>query len=302
MMGSVQSYCLIYILLMGFFCFVSTTSSVQLKDEEEDIDWISIADKIPFVKTDEAKTKRVNLFNRFDTNKNKLLSLSEIQKGVRNVLGLEQVAAAKAALMRAYTLSKGLSKKENYMDFYIEFREFRFFLETLYNSYKYDVTFKRIDADRDGRISLIEFRNATEIMEKQVGKINNPGMTFRLIDINGGGSILYKEFCRFMANMKKMSSKMDAINSREIISKVPRTWTKDSKAERKALFKKFDGDTGNKMLSLGEVERGVKDGLKLDQIYNAKPAIKRAFDLAKVKSNKGNDLDNYIESKSLDSI
>ena len=55
---------------------------------------------------------------------------------------------------------------------------------------------------------------------------------------------------------------------------------------------------GNGFLSLAEVDKGVRDALKSDTLFDAKPAIMRAFQYAKdfspSKSSHGSD---YIEKK-----
>ena len=43
----------------------------------------------------------------------------------------------------------------------------------------------------------------------------------------------------------------------------------------------MDGPNGNGLLSLAEVDRGVVDVLDLEEVWEAKPAIIRAFNYAK---------------------
>ena len=52
----------------------------------------------------------------------------------------------------------------------------------------------RVDENSDDRISLIEFKNAQEKIEVWVGAID-PEQEFKAIDKNGGGIILFSEFC-----------------------------------------------------------------------------------------------------------
>lgn len=77
-----------------------------------------------------------------------------------------------------------------------------------------------------------------------------------------------------------MASNIDwnAINA-----KLPYERTEDAKAQRKALFSSFDPN-GNGYLSLAEVDKGVRDVLQSDDLFDCKPAINRAFHFAKNKS------------------
>ena len=51
-----------------------------------DIDWVAISGKLPSKKTEEEKARRKQMFNEFDPNGNGILSLAEVDKGVRDVL------------------------------------------------------------------------------------------------------------------------------------------------------------------------------------------------------------------------
>ena len=56
--------------------------------------------------------------------------------------------------------------------------------------------------------------------------------------------------------------------------------TSEDKERRKAMFRQFDPN-GNGYLSLAEIEKGVRDVLAIDEMFDAKPAIIRAFNSAK---------------------
>merc|ERR1712218_714423 len=62
------------------------------------------------------------------------------------------------------------------------------------------------------------------------------------------------------------------------------------------MFREFDPN-GNGILSLAEVDKAVRDVLELDEIFDAKPAIMRAFQAAKAstESKRGAQGDSYIE-------
>jgi len=67
------------------------------------IDWQKINAKLPVKKTPEEKELRKTLFRAFDPNGNGLLSLSECQKGVRDVLQLGAMFNAIPAIMPNFT-------------------------------------------------------------------------------------------------------------------------------------------------------------------------------------------------------
>ena len=66
------------------------------------------------------------MWSLIDVNGNGLLSLAEVDKGMRDILQLDEIFLSKPVMMRAYMAAKGLVRgKHHYSDDYIEFREFR---------------------------------------------------------------------------------------------------------------------------------------------------------------------------------
>merc|ERR1711963_24980 len=57
----------------------------------------------------------------------------------------------------------------------------------------------------------------------------------------------------------------------------------EQKAKRKELFTQFDPN-GNGYLSLAEVDKGMRDVLQSDELFDCKQAVNRAFHFAKNKS------------------
>jgi Ca2+-binding EF-hand superfamily protein len=77
--------------------------------------------------------------------------------------------------MRAFQFAKdALPGNTKYGADYIEKKEFRIFLVALRQRFEYFQAFKRIDASGDGKIDLNEFMKARNIIEKWVGKIDDP--------------------------------------------------------------------------------------------------------------------------------
>ena len=74
---------------------------------------------------------------------------------------------------------------------------------------------------------------------------------------------------------------MESINWAEICAKLPTNKTDPvQKAARRKLWRAVDNN-GNGYASLAEIDKGARDALKLNNIFDAKPAIMRAFHAAK---------------------
>ncbi len=82
--------------------------------------------------------------------------------------------------------------------------------------------------------------------------------------------------------MEKLEIDWEKINS-----ELPTQKTKEALELRKKLFNGFDPN-GNGYLSLAEVDKGIRDVLKLPELFGMKRVIMRAFQAAK----------NYMPSKS----
>lgn len=75
--------------------------------------------------------------------------------------------------------------------------EFRIFLVYLRQYFEYWVMFERMDNSGDKQISFEEFEKAIPLMEKWGVKIDDPQQEFKRIDVNGGGSLTFDEFCSY---------------------------------------------------------------------------------------------------------
>ena len=163
-----------------------------------DINWTEINSKLPTGKDDGSKGRRKKMFRDFDPNGNGVLSLAEVDKGIRDVLKIDQIFDAKSAIMRAFQIAKNSqkSKRGQVGDDYIELREFKFFLLSLRQYFEYWEAFRRADENFDKRISLNEFVSQKDTIEKWVGPINAEE-EFKKIDTNNGGFVLFDEFCKW---------------------------------------------------------------------------------------------------------
>lgn len=168
--------------------------------EQQTIDWAAISSKLPYEKTAPAKAQRDDLWKGIDVNANGYLSLAEVDKGVRDVLGLgDSVFDAKPAVMRAFQAAKNAAKtKSPRGDDYIERPEFRLLLLYLREYFELYQAFARIDAGDDNRVDFGEFVRARPLVEKWVGgPVEDYEAEFARVDKNGGGQILFSEFAEW---------------------------------------------------------------------------------------------------------
>ena len=136
------------------------------------------------------------MWNYMDVNGNGLLSLAEVDKGMRDVIQLPALFKLKPVLMRAFTAAKTYKKsKTKHDNDYITRGEFRILLKYLRQYYEYWVGFDRVDGDDDRRVSKEEFVRAIPLMEQWGLDVSNPDFAFRQADKDGHGMILFIEFC-----------------------------------------------------------------------------------------------------------
>lgn len=159
------------------------------------VDWDVIRKKLPVKRTGVDVERRKKMFTEFDPNGNGYLSLAELDKGIRDVLQLDNVFRCKPAIMRAYQAAKAKGpQRSKYSDDYVERNEFRIFLVYLRQYFEYWQMFERIDTNHDRKVTLSEFKLALPKLEKWGVKISDAEKTFKEIDSNGGGVILFDEF------------------------------------------------------------------------------------------------------------
>ena len=167
-------------------------------DKYANFDWNKLISKLQVAKNAEERKKRREMFSAIDMNGNGYVSLAEIDRGIQDVLNLPEVFNCKKPIMRAFQAAKTKYKaKSKYSDDYIEWMEFRIFLVYLRQYFEYWVMFERVDASGDHKISLDEFKKAIPTMKKWGVVITDPVKEFKKIDKNGGGSIMFDEFCTY---------------------------------------------------------------------------------------------------------
>ncbi len=129
-------------------------------------------------------------------NGNGILSLAEVDKAMRDVVRLPTLFALKPVLMRAFQAAKVKVKStKSYGDDYVSKAEFRWLLKFLRQYYELWVAFDRIDTDDDRRVSHSEFLVAVPLLQKWGIDVSNPEKLWREADRDGGGQVLFIEFC-----------------------------------------------------------------------------------------------------------
>ena len=169
-----------------------------MQSDYKNFDWNGLLNKLPIKKTAEEREKRKQMWKIIDNNGNGYVSLAEFDKGVRDVLNLPDIFKLKKVLMRAFQAAKNKYKsKSTHGDDYVEWMEFRIILVYLRQYFEYYVMFCRVDTSDNFKVDINEFKQAIPTLEKWGIKVTDPVAEFKKIDKNGGGSIMFDEFCEY---------------------------------------------------------------------------------------------------------
>eukprot|EP00668_Euglena_longa_P041340 GGOE01054409.1.p1 GENE.GGOE01054409.1~~GGOE01054409.1.p1 ORF type:complete len:179 (-),score=59.53 GGOE01054409.1:311-847(-) len=163
------------------------------------IDWPSISHKLPAGKSPAEKAERDKLFRQADPNGNGYLSLAEVDRALRDVLRVDAVFDCKPAIMRAFQAAKKCDTKDKSKPGgdYVTRSEFRVLLSYLRKYFELYVMFDRLDTSDDRRISLQEFSKGVDLLRRWGVTVTDPAAEFHRVDRNGGGFILFDEFCNW---------------------------------------------------------------------------------------------------------
>jgi len=165
---------------------------------QDKVDYSKLREILCVEKTPEGIEKRKKMFSGFDPNGNGLLSLAEVDKGIRDVLKLDNVFALKQVIMRAFQAAKdSMPNKGKHSGDYIEKNEFRVFLVYLRQYFEYYEMFDIVNVDGDKTIDYNEFVAALPRIEKWGVKVEDPKKTFAEIDVDKGGNLRFDEFCNW---------------------------------------------------------------------------------------------------------
>ena len=158
--------------------------------------WAQLKEKLPYEKTEEEKQKRISQWKSIDVNGNGYLSLAEIDKGLRDVVDLPVLFDIKPVLMRAFQAAKSVAPSASKSDDdYIQKKEYRLLLLYLRQYYEYWLAFEKLDSDGDRRIGFEEFEKGKDALAKWNIDMSDPEAQWKECDKDGGGKILFSEFC-----------------------------------------------------------------------------------------------------------
>merc|ERR1712087_25322 len=143
-----------------------------------------------------------NRWDHLDFNGNDIVSLAEIDKWVVESYPLLN---HKPALMRAYKKTI----REGNGDDWVQKKEFKALLGSLFYFNKIFWIFNETDGD-DRRMTMPEFRKCLSLFNVQMSA-QDAQSEFRKIDKNGGGIILFDEFCQWMTMQSCPQAFRDAI-------------------------------------------------------------------------------------------
>ena len=124
-----------------------------------EVNWQKLAGKLPTGKDEKAKAARTGLFTIMDPNGNGYLSLAEIDRGLRQVMGEKDaggytdVDSLSPAIARAFHAAKNaVESKASLGEDFVERKEFRLLLVYLKRYFELFGMFLDIDTSDDRRM------------------------------------------------------------------------------------------------------------------------------------------------------
>lgn len=176
--------------------------------------------------------KRLDQFwDILDVNGNNLVSLAEIDK---LVVYTYPILNNKKALMRAY--KQTCLKDGGDGDAWVEPKELPQLLQNLIYFNKLYAAFISIDQDFDRRLDIDEFKKGAKKLKMKLSK-SQLKKEFNAMDANGGGVVLFDEFCVWYT--KKVTPE------REIADCTSQFIEKRKKKKKRSKKYTFSGPTSN---------------------------------------------------------
>ena len=107
-----------------------------------------------------------------------------------------RLSVPQPVLMRAFNIAKTMIQHRNHtLDDFITKDEFRYLLKYLIQYYELWVGFDQINTSHDHKVSYNEFLKSKPIFESWGIDMSNPEAQWKKADTDGGGKILFMEFC-----------------------------------------------------------------------------------------------------------
>lgn len=265
------------------------------------------------------------LWKRLDYNGNGIVSLAEVDKMVVELCSGGQWPAylnSKPALMRAF---KKATLKDGNGDDWVQRGEFRVLLLNIFWFAKLFQIFKEVDTGSDRRVDFNEFKAGLSKLGMGFMSAEDEKAEFDKIDRNGGGQVLFVEFCAWVRDKldpdsnnetdedlvsgehagRNIRAKFgDKATAELVVSKKTFKSFDDVEAKIKAIMKDHKGLTrlwhcvdynGNNIVSLAEIDKMVVENYPS---LNHKPALMRAYKKT-IKEGNGDDWVQKREFKTL---
>jgi len=243
------------------------------------------------------RSRRRQLFERFDPNCNDILSLAEVDKGLMDLWrleadGVDATKHCKPAILRAFAAAKDATGNKNgpNADF-VTRREFRLLLVFLQRYFELFAAFEVIETGNDRRINAAEFARATKLMRSWGVYVRNLSAEFASIDANGGGQVLFDEFAGWAIRRGIELVDDDPEEGEEWLYVQHKSAADEaSAAARRLAARRKDGTSGlpaGWMPAQGEVPQWVRraEVLPTGRSANEKRARRKLYELFDPNSN-----------------
>jgi len=298
----------------------------------EKVELDEIAGKLPVGRSNEDAVKRKNMFDTMDKSGNGQLSLAEIDLGILEFLGSE-FHIMKPAIRMAYKSSKDVDPRENMEDSFVEFAEFRLLMVNIRRYIELFAAFDAVDDGDDNRINLEEFATSLGMLKEWGIEVSDAEASFKQIDLNGGGQILFNEFAAWaLKNGLDYDKDLDAGDATKVLTEVdvpdrpkepvieeeveslkvdidpkvfqrisaalPVSNSEEHKKARKTMFDSADV-SGSGQLSLAEIQSAILTYLG-EEVAAMTPAIIMAYKVS--KDSRGTGDADYVERKEMKTL
>merc|ERR1711879_899539 len=177
---------------------VKKTKKPKGPSKPEYKDFNIYVDKLPTTNSPEDIKKRDELFTAMDQSANNSLSLAEIELGIKSYVG-EEIYLMQPAIKMAYKIARESDDTDSKLEKgFVDKGEFRILLVNVKRFIELYAAFDHIDTGDDNRIDLDEFKAGLEPLKDWGVEVADPEAEFKVIDgENGGGQILFDEFCHW---------------------------------------------------------------------------------------------------------